>query len=397
MAIVLGIKLSEISPSDLINKIGEFLNSDKAHYIVTPNPEIILASHKDEELFYIINKADISVPDGFGLVIAGLLQGVKIPRLAGADLSLLLLEKAEKENRKVLVMNWRGGLSKRNDIERALQKKYPRLDFFVIDLSRRHPLNKQEIDLIRDFAPEIIFNTFGSPYQEKAIFHILNKFESLRLALAVGGSFDFISGKVARAPLFMRAAGLEWLWRLILKPKRWRRIYRATIVFSSKVIRASVKHLAYRPNVACLLYKKTPFGRKILIVEREDEKGHWQIPQGGTDGETLKVAGAREMREELGTDKFIVKASFKSLHSYLFPPVSQQNDKSRFSYKFEYKGQKQGLLISEFIGDDSDIKINYWEHTNFRWVDELDFVSSIHPVRREAAKIFLEKFRSLDL
>lgn len=396
MALVLGIKLSDLNPSEIINRVGDFLNSREAHYIVTPNPEIILASHEDEELFYILNKADISIADGFGLVIAGLIQKMKIFRLAGADLTISLLEKAEKEKRKVAIMNWRGGLSKKSDIKEALKDKYPNLEFLIVDVSRSHRLSREDLQKIKDFSPAILFNTFGSPYQEKAIFHILKKIPSLRVALAIGGSFDFISGKVLRAPLFMRKIGLEWFWRLILKPKRWRRIYNATAVFISKVIKAQVKHLRYRPNVACLLYKNTENGRKILIVEREDQPGHWQIPQGGTDGESLEVAGKREMKEELNTDKIVVKKSFKSLFSYTFPPVSVQGDRNRFSYKFEYKGQKQGLLVSEFIGTDDDIKVNYWEHTAFKWVDEENFVSSVHPVRQAAAKIFLAKFKTIE-
>ncbi len=396
MALILGIKLSDLTPSEIMNKVDGFLKSNQAHYIVTPNPEIILASHKDEELFYILNQADIAIADGFGLVIAGLIQKMKIFRLTGADLTLKLLEKAETEKKKVVIVNWRGGLSKKKHIKIALQKKFPSLNYLIIDASRKHGLAKEELEKIINFYPDILFNTFGSPYQEKFIFHIREKLPSLRLAIAVGGSFDFISGKVARAPKFMRNIGLEWFWRLLIKPKRWRRIYNATIVFIYKIIKAQVKHLRYRPNVACLLYKNTPDGRKILLVEREDQAGHWQIPQGGTDGESLEVAGAREMREELNTDKFIIKKSFKSLYSYSFPPVSVQGERTRFSYKFEYKGQKQGLLVSEFVGEDSDIKVNYWEHRGFKWVDENDFVISVHPVRQSAAKIFLAKFKTIE-
>lgn len=395
MALILGIKLSDLSPSEIMNRIEAFLNSDKAHYVVTPNPEIILASHKDEELFYILNQADISIPDGFGLVIAGLIQKMKIFRLAGADLTTALLKKATEEKKKVVIMNWRGGLSKKTDIKEALMEKYSALEFLVLDLSRSHKIKESDLQKIKNFAPAIMFNTFGSPYQEKFIFHILKKIPSLRVALAVGGSFDFISGKVLRAPKLMRKIGLEWFWRLILKPKRWRRIYNATVVFISKVVKAQVRHLRYRPNVACLLYKNTPEGRKILLVEREDQANHWQIPQGGTEGESLEIAGAREMREELNTDKFIIKQSFKSLYSYIFPPVSVQGERTRFSYKFEYKGQKQGLLVSEFVGEDGDIRVNYWEHRQFKWVDENDFVKSVHPVRQAAAKIFLTKFKAM--
>jgi 8-oxo-dGTP pyrophosphatase MutT (NUDIX family) len=295
-----------------------------------------------------------------------------------------------------LVLVWRGGLSKKADLEKVLREKYPQLDFKVLELSRSQPLSDKARQNISAYAPAIIFCAFGSPYQEKFIFHNLHNFSSLRLALGVGGSFDFISGKVRRANIIFRKLGLEWLWRLILQPRRWRRIYRATVVFTHQIIRAEMKHFFYRPNVACLFYKNTPTGYKILIVEREDEANHWQLPQGGTEGESLKVAGSREMHEELNTKNFIVKATFKNTFSYLFPPVFNQQGK-RLSFKYEYKGQRQGLCIAEFLGQDKEIKVNFWDHRAFKWVDDEDFVRSVHPVRQEAAKIFLEKFRSLNL
>jgi N-acetylglucosaminyldiphosphoundecaprenol N-acetyl-beta-D-mannosaminyltransferase len=396
MANVLGINLSDLPAAAAKEKAAEFLNSPTQHYIVTPNPEIILKSHQDEELFYILNKADLSIADGFGLKVAGWLAGLSIPRLAGADLTLYLLSLAEKEGTKAVVLNWRGGLSTKTDIRKALNQKYPGLDCLVIDASRSQPLDPKIISRLNDFAPSLLFNTFGSPYQEKVIYHNLKKLPSVRLALGVGGAFDFITTKARRAPKAFRKAGLEWLWRLIKQPKRWKRIYNATAVFMAKLCKARLNHFFYRPCVACFLYKNEGGRHKILIVEREDEPGHWQIPQGGTDGESLETAGARELREELNTDKFTVKATFRDTYSYLFPPVSDQRSMGLSRrFKYDYKGQRQGLCIAEFIGDDQGIKVNFWDHRAWRWIDESDFVSSISPFRQESAKIFLEKFRSL--
>jgi 8-oxo-dGTP pyrophosphatase MutT (NUDIX family) len=208
-----------------------------------------------------------------------------------------------------------------------------------------------------------------------------------------------LSGSVRRAPKILRTSGLEWLWRLAKKPRRWKRIYNATLVFTGKLLRGRLNHFFYRPCVACLLYKKEASGeKKILLVEREDEPEHWQLPQGGTDGEDLVMAGARELREELNTNKFIVRETFKDTHSYLFPPVSEQTSNSLSRrFKYDYKGQRQGLLIAEFIGSDSDIKVNFWDHRAWKWVYDHDFVASVHPVRQAGAKIFLEKFKSLNL
>ncbi|MFA5109533.1 MAG: WecB/TagA/CpsF family glycosyltransferase [Patescibacteria group bacterium] len=405
MANILGINLSELSRLGVMKKIGEFLNGTGQHYLVTPNPEIILNARRDEELFYILNKADLAVADGFGLKLAGFLFGKKIPRLTGADLTLDLLRLAQEKNFRITVLNWRGGLSRAEEIKDVLKKEYPRLETLILDASRSQPLAPKIIDQINDFAPTVLFSTFGSPYQEKKIYHNLTKLPAVRLALGVGGTFDFITGRAKRAPKFLRAAGLEWLWRLIIpakghgaKIRRGKRIYRATLVFGGQLFRAKISRFFYRPNVACLLYKKNNGLIKILIVEREDEPGHWQLPQGGTDGESLAKAGAREMREELNTDKFLVKATFKNTYSYLFPPVSQQRSLSLSpNYKYDYKGQRQGLCIAEFTGRDEDIKVNFWDHRNWKWVEEHELVSRIQPARQESAKIFLTKFKSLNL
>jgi len=398
MANVLGINLNELTTQAVQNKIGEFLRDGRQHYLVTPNPEIILQSHKDEELFYVLNKADLSLADGFGLKLAGLLGDVKIPRLTGADLSLYLLSLANDQKIKIAVLNWRGGLSPHREIEKSLKKKYPNLNFLVVDTSRSQPLAADIIGRINDFSPVILFNTFGSPYQEKIIYHNLKKLPTVKLALGIGGAFDFITGRAHRAPKFLRTIGLEWLWRLINKPTRWKRIYNATAVFTGKLLKARLNHFFYRPCVACLLYKKDKGETKILIVEREDDPGHWQLPQGGTDGQSLEIAGARELREELNTDKFTGRATFKDTYSYLFPPINEQRTLSLSRrFKYNYKGQRQGLFIAEFNGSDRDVKVNFWDHRDWKWVEKHELIAKLHPVRQSGAKIFLTKFESLNL
>lgn len=396
MVNILGINLSGLSRQDILKKVADFLIGERQHYLVTPNPEIILNAYRDEELFYILNKADLSVADGFGLTLAARLKGRPLPRVTGADLTLDLLQIAQEKNIKIAVLNWRGGLSSHREIEKSLREKYQGLNFLVVDTSRSQALSEPIINQINNFAPVILFNTFGSPYQEKIIYHNLKKFPSVKLALGVGGAFDFITGQITRAPKFMRQLGLEWLWRLAQQPKRWKRIYNATVVFSQKLLKAELCHFLYRPNVACLLYKKEGTKISILVVERNDEAGHWQLPQGGTDGESLEKAGTREMREELNTDKFIVKATFKDTYSYLFPPISEQTHLSR-RFRYDYKGQRQGLCVAEFIGCDQDIKVNFWDHRAWKWVEKNNLISVVHPFRQPGAKIFLKKFESLNI
>jgi N-acetylglucosaminyldiphosphoundecaprenol N-acetyl-beta-D-mannosaminyltransferase len=407
MANILGINLSELSFKETVEKISGFLNDKNQHYIVTPNPEIILFSHQDEELFYILNKADLALADGVGLQFAARLNGVKIPRVTGADLTIELLKRAAQQGIRVLVLNWQGGLSKKEEIGQALSNKFPGLSCRVIDIDRDKFLAPEIIEQINAWQPALLFVNLGFPFQEKVLFHNLKKLTSVRVGLGVGGSFDFLTGHADRAPRILRIVGLEWLWRLIKKPSRWKRIYNATIVFLGKVLKARFinPHL-YRPNVACLLYKKENGRKKILLVEREDSSGHWQMPQGGTDGEDLVTAGTRELCEETGVHpvNLKVKGTFSNIQVYEFPNRPQLSSQIYGSgvnrsrrFQSGYKGQKQGLCVAEYLGNDQDIHINFWDHQAWKWVDADKLVESVYPSRRESAEIFLNKFKSLNL
>lgn len=387
MASILGINLTDLNKKQLLQKINFLLNDNKSHFLVTPNPEIILNAAKDEEYFFILNAADLAIADGFGLILAGVVQGKKMTRLTGSDLTPYLLNLAQAENKKTLIINWRKGLSTESDIYQALNNKYPKLNCKIIDIDKKEFLNETEKQQIKNFAPQLIFVTLGAPYQEKLIYHELKEWSSVNLALAVGGSFDFLTNKIKRAPRLFRQIGLEWLWRLIKQPQRLKRIWRATVVFTLKVLNSLlIQPLIYRRNVAIMLYKKTENSTKILLVCRQDNPEHWQLPQGGTDGESLLIAGSRELREELGTDKFKPLKTFKNLHVYEFTKSGLTPGKTG------YRGQKQGLLIAEFLGDDDDIKINYWDHCNWKWIEADMFTKSTHPVRQEGYQKFYKAF-----
>ena len=98
-------------------------------------------------------------------------------------------------------------------------------------------MNKQLIRRINNAQPEILFVALGAPKQEIWIYENLKKMPSVKLAMGVGGSFDFISGRIKRAPLIFQRLGLEWLWRLILEPRRIKRIYNATAKFGWVVLK----------------------------------------------------------------------------------------------------------------------------------------------------------------
>ncbi len=405
MVNILGINLSEFRQKEVLKKAADFLSDGRQHYIVTPNPEIILAAGHDEEFFYILNKADLSLADGFGLKIASWFFGHNLPRVTGADITVELLKLAAEKKIKVMILNWENGLSKAEDIETALKQKFPELIFSVLNISRDRFLDPGKITAINSFAPVILFNTLGFPYQEKLIYHNLNKLASVKVALGIGGSFDYITGKINRGPKILRSLGLEWFWRLLNAfaykdtKRRLRRIYQATFIFIKKVIIVRfINPLRYRKNVACFLFKREEGKIKVLILERRDEKNHWQLPQGGTDGEDLEKAGRREIEEETGLSDIKTSAIFKNVHRYSFPKLKAgENFHGSKRYINDYKGQKQGLYIAELAECGQEVKICFWDHVAYKWVELDHLIESLHPLRQPGAKIFLEKFKSLNI
>jgi len=400
---ILGVNISALSNGQTLDKIKEFLVDGKQHQIVTPNAEFLVEASRNEEFFYILYKADLAVPDGSGPALAALLMGEKIHRYPGADLIYDICVLAEKEKKSIYLLGGREEAVKKTAANLLL--KYPDLKIAGAEEGLKHKQwemkteawlrgeeeNNKLIGRINIARPDIIFVAFGHPKQDIWIYHNLKKIPSVKIAMGVGGSFDFISGIVKRAPKILRSWGLEWLWRLVLEPWRWKRIFTAVIIFPLKFFRwRFIVPFQYRPNVACILYKKEDGKYKILAVKRSDELNHWQLPQGGTDGENLTQAGAREIKEETGTEKFAVKKTIADVYKYRF---GERTGEYKKTYKFlGYRGQKQGLCIAEFTGRDEDIKINFWDHSEWKWVDSDKLVQEVYAVRQEATQKFLDKF-----
>ena len=386
---ILGVNFSYLSKQEVLDRLERFILSGRAHLVVTPNAEFILATNHDEEFYHILNSADLSVLDGSGPQLASYIMGSPIERFPGADFVKEIFCLSEELQKKVVVVNWKAGLSTASEIKKALLNNWPQLQLEVIDVDRE--VSESDVQKIHELNPVVLISTLGAPFQEKFLYHQLNKIDNLRLAIGVGGALDFLTGRAKRAPRIMRVVGLEWAWRLLMQPSRFKRIWNATSVFVYKFIRWQfiLPHL-YRPNVACMVYKKIGDEYFVLLVERVDQKNHWQLPQGGTDGQGIALAGTREVEEELGIKKLTKVKIFKDIWRYDFPKKSH----SLIMRHSGYKGQKQSLLIAEFADLEENIKINFWDHSAWKWVRAADLVDETYEVRREGYRKFLEIFNN---
>lgn len=387
---ILGINLAKLSREEVLAKIRSYLNDNKPHMLVTPNAEFILRAQEDEEFHYILNNADLSILDGSGPQLACLVTGNIVHRFPGADLIVDLLNLANEYNQKILILNWRGGLSTAVDITTTINQNFSGLNFSVVDIERDG--SDLKLGEINEFAPSIAVANLGAPFQEKLLYHNLELIPSLRVAIGVGGALDFLTGKITRAPKFMRIFGVEWLWRLGKQPWRIRRIWNATAIFIYKFIRWQfVSPFFYRQNVACLLYKKVNGEYFIAMVERKGMPGAWQLPQGGTDGESLRDAGLRELAEELNATNVRNVVTFNKVWRYDFPKTPKV-EAIRHS---GYKGQSQSLLIAEYAGDDAEIKINFWDHSAWQWVHVDEVINTTYEVRRVGYQKYLDLFNKV--
>ena len=208
---VLGIKVDDVNEEEAIAIVKNLLKTPGKHYIVTPNPEFIVAAKNDPVFTKILNDADLSIPDGIGLRLTGQVKN----RVAGVDLMERMIDLASREGCSIGLLGSRGDTAKKTAA--VLQAKYPNLKISLAESGGEAATLKLNIP-----PTDILFVAFGHGKQEKWIAENLNKIP-VKLAMGVGGSFDVISGKVPRAPEWMRRVGLEWLFRLIIQPWRIKR------------------------------------------------------------------------------------------------------------------------------------------------------------------------------
>ncbi|MFH0873599.1 MAG: WecB/TagA/CpsF family glycosyltransferase [Candidatus Komeilibacteria bacterium] len=238
---ILGIHVDNIAQKNVLEKIRHYLSGREQHYITTTGPEFIMAAQYDSEFKTIVNKSDLSLADGFGLALAARRIGEKlIERIPGVDLMVDICAIAAEANQSVFLLGASHGVAEQTAVR--LIERFPRLTIAGAESGYRGWHRKLDdaklVEIINRRRPDILFVAFGQVKQEKWIYHNLPKMPSVKLAMGVGGSFDYISGKIKRAPRWMRKLGLEWLYRLCREPWRLPRILTAVIRFSWAILKS---------------------------------------------------------------------------------------------------------------------------------------------------------------
>lgn len=217
---VLGIGITDATEKEILEYILDHL--EKKIFIVTPNPELIILARKNPEYKTILNHAQIALCDGVGLFAAAKFLGKRLKqKISGVDFMEDLCREVSKKPITVGFLGGGGDVAEKT--AECLQKKYPGLK--VVFAGQEWGNNNNNYKRYKDYKNhriEILFVAFGSPKQEEWIAQNLETLP-VSVAMGVGGAFDFISGGVWRAPLWVRKLGLEWLFRLLLQPWRVKR------------------------------------------------------------------------------------------------------------------------------------------------------------------------------
>lgn len=240
---ILDIDITNESSEKILEYVFDHIKKGEKFSIFTPNPEILVYANHHQSYKNILNEARVAIPDGAGLFLASLFIGKPFKeRIPGISFMEELCKNSVRNAVSIGLLGGRPAVAEKT--AECLRKKYPGINIVYIaqewseegvvndvSSSMYHVVSSNNDDkknihntkyMLHNTKIDLLFVAFGHPKQEKWIHENLKNLP-VTVAMGVGGSFDYISGEVKRAPFIIRAVGFEWLYRLVREPWRWRR------------------------------------------------------------------------------------------------------------------------------------------------------------------------------
>lgn len=234
-----------LTPDDFNNWCRQRLGDTTLNHVVTLNPEMVMEAQTNQPFREALKKASLRVPDGSGLIWARwylrsafwslwpslmAFPFIHAQRLTGVDAVVLIAKLAEQENKTMYLL---GGTAYQSGMTaKFLSGKFPALKIHTSPSHSYSQIGPESIlREIEKQKPDILLVAYGAPRQALWIMHNKARLRGVKLLVGVGGAFAILSEDKPRAPYWLRRLNLEWLWRLLLEPKRLPRIWRATISF----------------------------------------------------------------------------------------------------------------------------------------------------------------------
>ena len=220
---VLGVRVDDVTYDETLALCRAFIASGRPHLLATVNTEFVMAARRDPEFRRVLNASALNVPDGVGLLAAARLCRCPLrEHVRGTDLVERLAGLAAAEGYRLFLLGGRGGAA--TAAAEALARRHPGLAIAGWFEGAADPTgDAAAVAAVRAAAPvDIVLVAYGAPWQEKWIARNLGA-TGASVGIGVGGVFNFLAGRAPRAPAWVRRLELEWLYRLLTEPWRWRR------------------------------------------------------------------------------------------------------------------------------------------------------------------------------
>ena len=214
---VLGVGFDNLTLEEAVEAGMDLVRAPGAHYVVTPNPEIVEVCRADPAVMDIVNHADLVLADGVGVVKGAAMLGTPLKgKVPGIEFAMGLMGKLAKEGRSIYLLGAKPGVAELAG--KRLIQQYPGLK-----IAGTHDGYFQEdapvVEAIRESGAEVVLVCLGAPKQEKWMARN-GAATGAHLLCGLGGSLDVFAGVVERAPKFWCDHGLEWFYRLCKEPRR---------------------------------------------------------------------------------------------------------------------------------------------------------------------------------
>jgi N-acetylglucosaminyldiphosphoundecaprenol N-acetyl-beta-D-mannosaminyltransferase len=233
---ILGVRIHAITMAEALTWIEAAVGARSPRQICTGNPEFLMTARRDPEFLEVLNRADLVVPDGVGLLMAARWLGGRLPeRVAGSDLIYRIAERAAQRGWGLYFLGAAEGVASRT--AETLTAMHPGLK--VVGTFVGSPKAEEEeviVARVRAAQPDILLVAYGAPQQDKWIARNRERL-GVPVSIGVGGAFDFVVGETRRAPVWIQRLGLEWLHRVGRQPWRARRILTAVVLFPLAILR----------------------------------------------------------------------------------------------------------------------------------------------------------------
>lgn len=224
---ILGVRFDNLTQQEATQHGRQLLEEDKFHYVVTPNPEFLLAAEKDPEFRRVLNAADLVLPDGIGVVYSAKILGTPLKeRVPGIEFAEAMLSALNDMGGRLYLLGAKPGVAE--EAGRRICARYPAL----VLCGTHDGYFKDEQAILPEIAaakPDLLFVCLGAPKQEKWMAR-WGRHTGAKLAIGLGGCLDVFAGNVQRAPERWQKLGLEWAYRLKKEPKRIGRMAKLPLV-----------------------------------------------------------------------------------------------------------------------------------------------------------------------